>query len=1284
MMQNASKKSMKKKKQDFDLKKFASLMINDSPVPSKVVHSKSHSNINKTLINVSIVADSGGTLSLINSDLKNYLHYFDSHKSARVLVGNGDIATTLGSGELHLIDHSDPTQKLIIRNVHCMRSSPNIISVMQMVKGGWSISIKAHSKILQASTSTCKISFQLGGDNLYRHSFIIIPPLSQNEEQSTSSESEDLFTPVSDAESEEFLFYLKQTMQGHSFETLHQVHHAAVVLTDDQRRNRLVSIFHRSDKTIDLISKQLGGKIKDNCLTCFDGKAHETSNSRSMNHTSKSYEKKRAIWADVVHVKSSNKHSLAYILFIYDTYSHFSQVYPMSSLKDTHQCIQHYLNNFMVKESHKYVFISDCGSEFRNQQVAHMLSRHQLSQRMSIPYDHRACGSIGGIQRCLMDLARTMLSSSRLEVAWWPYAISYACHQWNHTPLSANKGNATPIMIHNGSGNELDLMQEFGIPCRFYVYHDQRIKSDKFRGRTEWGTYIGRSPHHTGALIVSNEGRIVISKLFTCDYSQPPNGHRYQFLQRIPVSPLLLLGYNSTSNRNQNERSTAEWIFDAPIPAQPTLSSDDDDDETQDGGVNDNRRIPPVSSGGGFNGTVSDFNRAVNGSTEPTINSIDSRGIHDCRGATMGGDTEVINNSDVRGDPRRSQRAVKHNRNRHFVYFMTEIESAFQVEALSQEVFPQIQLLQDSKEYKHLFKLGQPTLVAISHIFARDVKVPATWTEAVQDVLFGPYWIMAMDHTMMVNESDNVFEITPKLPGMNVLGCGWTFRVKPTTTGHIASFKARMVVKGCGQRAILDYAPSDLYSPVGNSSNIKLIISLAACYGLTISNCDVQNAFQKCQLSNNPTTQHRSIHMKQVPGYHLRETNGDLLRSINGNELVAHLHASLNGLKQSSQVWYSELSAYLLTQGLIQSQFDSCIFKRDCDIRSENFIIMSIFVDDIIIAWRSKTVYDNFVKNLNDKWKCTSNAKSNLILGVNIFQLGDGCIMMNQNEMIQTILQRFNMADCKPVASPGTTFVLNKSDYESTSSEEKEKLSNIDIRTIIGSYMYLCLWTRPDIAAAVGNVSKMSTGATWNTYLSCKRIMRYLKGTSGAALKFTPNLTPILQGYVDANHNPSGYEKKSRTGYILSLGNGSPFVHGSKNQSIVALSSYDSETISLVSIIKEIIYYRGLLREIDPSIIDGPTVVYCDNQATIITASNDALSQKTKHMVLYIAFIRFCVRNQIVSLVKVESKKNLSNFLTKSVSSIENDQTMKDIGFCDEKGHVYNRNDKYDSMDNDD
>ena len=232
--------------------------------------------------------------------------------------------------------------------------------------------------------------------------------------------------------------------------------------------------------------------------------------------------------------------------------------------------------------------------------------------------------------------------------------------------------------------------------------------------------------------------------------------------------------------------------------------------------------------------------------------------------------------------------------------------------------------------------------------------------------------------------------------------------------------------------------------------------------------------------------------------------------------------------------------------------------------------------------------------------------------------------------------------------------------------------------------MYLCLWTRPDIAAAVGNVSKMSTGATWNTYLSCKRIMRYLKGTSGAALKFTPNLTPILQGYVDANHNPSGHEKKSRTGYILSLGNGSPFVHGSKNQSIVALSSYDSETISLVSIIKEIIYYRGLLREIDPSIIDGPTVVYCDNQATIITASNDALSQKTKHMVLYIAFIRFCVRNQIVSLVKVESKKNLSNFLTKSVSSIENDQTMKDIGFCDEKGHVYNRNDKYDSMDNDD
>ena len=54
---------------------------------------------------------------------------------------------------------------------------------------------------------------------------------------------------------------------------------------------------------------------------------------------------------------------------------------------------------------------------------------------------------------------------------------------------------------------------------------------------------------------------------------------------------------------------------------------------------------------------------------------------------------------------------------------------------------------------------------------------------------------------------------------------------------------------------------------------------------------------------------------------------------------------------------------------------------------------------------------------------------------------------------------------------------------------------DVPYQELIGSLMYLAMWTRPDIAYPVSILSQFNTNYTWEHWHAAKRILRYLKGT---------------------------------------------------------------------------------------------------------------------------------------------------------------------------------------------
>lgn len=106
----------------------------------------------------------------------------------------------------------------------------------------------------------------------------------------------------------------------------------------------------------------------------------------------------------------------------------------------------------------------------------------------------------------------------------------------------------------------------------------------------------------------------------------------------------------------------------------------------------------------------------------------------------------------------------------------------------------------------------------------------------------------------------------------------------------------------------------------------------------------------------------------------------------------------------------------------------------------------------------------------------------------------------------------------------------------------------------------------------------------------------------------------------------------------------------SQRQSIVALSTTESEYIALSSSVREVLWLKQLAREID----DQPqklVIIRCDNQSAINLGESEAFRPRTKHIDIRYHHIREKIEKKIIELEYVETEKMIADSLTKAVST---------------------------------
>ena len=93
------------------------------------------------------------------------------------------------------------------------------------------------------------------------------------------------------------------------------------------------------------------------------------------------------------------------------------------------------------------------------------------------------------------------------------------------------------------------------------------------------------------------------------------------------------------------------------------------------------------------------------------------------------------------------------------------------------------------------------------------------------------------------------------------------------------------------------------------------------------------------------------------------------------------------------------------------------------------------------------------------------------------------------------MLRKFGLADANTVSTPADCNVkLVKDDHVSETTDQ------VEYQSMVGSLLYIAVGTRPDIAQAVGAVSKFCSNPTEAHKTAVKRIFRYLKKTTNLAV----------------------------------------------------------------------------------------------------------------------------------------------------------------------------------------
>ncbi|XP_071704990.1 secreted RxLR effector protein 161-like [Rutidosis leptorrhynchoides] len=155
--------------------------------------------------------------------------------------------------------------------------------------------------------------------------------------------------------------------------------------------------------------------------------------------------------------------------------------------------------------------------------------------------------------------------------------------------------------------------------------------------------------------------------------------------------------------------------------------------------------------------------------------------------------------------------------------------------------------------------------------------------------------------------------------------------------------------------------------------------------------------------------------------------------------------------------------------------------------------------------------------------------EADVILGIRIERESNG-ISIYQSHYIENVLRKFNCFDCTHVSTPvdpSEKLMLNQG----------EVVSKLEYSHVIGCLMYYMTCIRPDIAFALGKLSRYTSNPSTHHWQAIRQVLKYLKKSMNYSLSCS-GFPSIIEGYTDASWTTNFEDHSSTSDWVFLLGEG--------------------------------------------------------------------------------------------------------------------------------------------------
>ena len=222
-----------------------------------------------------------------------------------------------------------------------------------------------------------------------------------------------------------------------------------------------------------------------------------------------------------------------------------------------------------------------------------------------------------------------------------------------------------------------------------------------------------------------------------------------------------------------------------------------------------------------------------------------------------------------------------------------------------------------------------------------------------------------------------------------------------------------------------------------------------------------------------------------------------------------------------------------------------------------------------------------------------------------------------------------------------------------------EKADEQLFRSLVGGLNYLT-YTRPDIAHSVSVVSRYMHSPTKQHLGATQRVLKYVAGSIKLGILYESVDNFKLVGYSDSDWAGCLDDRKSTSGFVLSLGLGA-ITWSSKKQDTVSLSSSEAEYVVVGAAARQTIWLRKLLKDLCCE-QEGAIKLWCNNRSVIAMSNNPAFHARTKHIEVQHHFIRKLVAEEKLVLKFRGTNEQNADLFTKALAQAKHQFFLEKIG----------------------